>query len=859
MNFQIVLHLLKTDWQRLRWLILACWVLMLIAAWPALTFSAGEFRVPLDPGNMFSHGADNDLREALEARGELSPLRDWIFVTMSWLFTGTALFFSGCLGFHARMWTEGRPTRRRETIVAKTAGLLLFAVLPVVLVLTAIPLLQGYSWDQATTAGMNAAATLVPRLAGVMLFGVLCGGWWSWLAGMFAVAFAFLVLPRLLQVGGGLYWWGSPLKLSDVTFREVLPLWIGVAVLSLLLVFVPRHVAVMRKIATSIVAILIATHLLKFIPPPALPRSLDPLADLPDWSSEVKPVLLDQELAGSISEGVRYRGPNRNTSTSAGEPILDMLLSWKTEGLPKDAFATWMPEGSSRLVSEGREITSTRLPASLQWEMSYGGTFTPHQREALDATVNPGGKALKWDGPGDMASGYEISEPFAPIEPGRFSDAELEMELKGLAYRMVKIVDVPLGAPVQVQKNGITIHIRRLDIEGYMPFADVCMIMPMPSGALYSHPDLALGWIPVIHLQGKGIARMPWAPYWTTIQLAPGFVAVRKLYLTGQTDPRRLRKLDGYDTARFIFLKRENLATMRVKTHSASLPLMVAEDTSRGWYRTDPPPLDQRPDPATANAAAFEKWKRLSSMPYDRGWESRDLADFVPRHLDRILARTRSTNPPSVAEGNAIILACPENRKDEVIAALPRRNKIPDNNWLSDVILRRGWVQDAAPQIREMAAHGEIGKNAYSQLMLAMLEDPQTYPALLEQEPWFDIYVKIRQLPGIEPELTEAISARYRQWKAEGDEKNPRWRYHHHLLPAAHGIPEALADLLEDWRQMPAVDQRVVSEEIRKAILLPGDPRDVKTVIRELAARGPADFRYDPLARLWVPISSETP
>ena len=859
MDFRIVLHLLKTDWQRLRWLILACWVLMLIAAWPALTFSAGEFRVPLDPGNMFSHGADNDLREALETQGELSPLRDWTLVTMNWFFTGTTLFLAGCLGFHARMWTEGRPTRSRETIAAKTAGLLLFAVLPVALVLTVIPLLLGYSWNQATTAGMNAAATLLPRLAGVMLFGALCGGWWSWLAGMFAVAFAFLVLPGLLRVGGGLDWWGSALKLPDVTFRGVLPLWIGVAVLSLLLVFVPRHVAALRKIATAIVAILIATHLLKFIPPPALPKSFNPLADLPDWSSEVKPVLLDQELAGTISENVHYRGPNRNTSTSAGEPILNMLLSWKTEGLPKDAFATWMPEGSSRLVSQGREITSTRLPASIQDEMSYGGTFTPLQREALDATVNPGGKALKWDGPGDMASGYEIAEPFAPIEPGRFSDAELEMEMKGVAYRMVKIVDVPLGAPVQVKWDGITIHIRRLDIEGYMPFVDVCMVMPVPSGSSYFYPHLTLGWTPVIRFPGGDMARMPWIAYSTTLQLAPGLVAVRNLYLTGQTDSTKKRKLDGYDTARFILLKRENLATMKVKVHSDVLPLMVAEDNFRAWDRTDPPPLAQRPDPATASPAAFEKWKLLSSLSHDRGWESRDLADFIPRHLDRIMARTRHTNPPSVAEGNAIILACPENRKDEVIAALPRRNKIPDNNWLSDVILRRGWVQDAAPQIREMAARGEIGKNAYSQLMLAMLEDPQTYPALLEQEPWFDIYERIRQLPGIEPELTEAITARYRQWKAEGDEKNPRWRYHHHLLPAAHGIPEALADLLEDWRKMPAVDQRVVSEEIRKAILLPGDPRDVKTVIRELAARGPADFRYDPLARLWVPISSETP
>ena len=36
MNFRIVRHLLKTDWLRLRWLVASCWILAIIAAWPAL-------------------------------------------------------------------------------------------------------------------------------------------------------------------------------------------------------------------------------------------------------------------------------------------------------------------------------------------------------------------------------------------------------------------------------------------------------------------------------------------------------------------------------------------------------------------------------------------------------------------------------------------------------------------------------------------------------------------------------------------------------------------------------------------------------------------------------------------------------
>mgnify|MGYP003577278370 CR=1 FL=1 len=175
------------------------------------------------------------------------------------------------------------------------------------------------------------------------------------------------------------------------------------------------------------------------------------------------------------------------------------------------------------------------------------------------------------------------------------------------------------------------------------------------------------------------------------------------------------------------------------------------------------------------------------------------------------------------------------------------------------MILRRGWVQEAKPQILEMIAREGIGKNPYSQLMVAMLEDPQTYPALLEQEAWFDIYANLRQLPGIEPALTQAITTRYRAWKANEEREDPRWRQHHLDVPAAHGIPEAFADLLENWHKMPADGLRSMSESMRAVILLPGGANDWKTVVKELSTRGPGDFRYDPLARQWVPLATETP
>ena len=476
MNFHLVLHLLKTDWQRLRWLILATWALMFLAAWPALSFDPGKFNVPMD-AVIYSHQMpDSELQGALEKQGEILPLRNWVIITMNWLFTGSILFLAGCLGFHARMWTEGRPTRKRETVVAKAAGLLLFAVLPVLMVLTVIPLLQGYSWDLAAGGAIDAGALLIPRLAGVMLLGALCGTWWSWLAGMFAVAFAFLVLPRLLQIGGGLNWWENPLKLGAMGWRGALPLWIGVAVLSLLLTLIPRYVSALRKIGSSIVLILVATHLMKFIPAPAPPMP-DGLADLPDWSDEVKLVLQDQDLSGRISSGYASRGPDMNSITSTDRPILNMATSWKTEGLPKDAFASWMPEPNSRLIADGQEIATTTLADRYRSGPAIWSASSARQKEAFNAIIAPGSKVLSWDGWSELGSGNRINETFTPIEPARFSEAELEMEMKGVAYRLQKVADVPLGEPVRLQKDGVTIYIRRLDVDGFMPFVDMCLVM----------------------------------------------------------------------------------------------------------------------------------------------------------------------------------------------------------------------------------------------------------------------------------------------------------------------------------------------------------------------------------------------
>ncbi|QJE97592.1 hypothetical protein [Luteolibacter luteus] len=850
MNLRIVLHLLKTDWHRLRWLILACWLLLLFAAWPALSFSPEKFEMPLSLG---SRGwSDSELVGILEKHGAIPVVRNWIFLTFGWIATGAVLLVAGSLGFHSRMWSDAKPVRKLESAAAKGSGLLLFLIIPLSVVSIAIPLVHGFSLSDALAAGWTIAMANLPKLAGVMLFGAICGSWWTWVAGMFAIAVSFQILPFLLRISPGPSWFGSLLNTGPLTPHLLVPLWVAAAVVALLVIFIPRQLAHAKKVATVILLVLLACHFAR--PRPPLPQMQQ--ASLPDWSGQVRAEVKNDRLQGSIGRSSYGRGAFTNSSTSVGSPVLSMLMSLEVTGLPEGCFATWTPGAKSELLSGNQVISET--PKSNPWEPMY---HSLPDWKALTAAVAPERSELKWDGPSSLSDSALLAETFTPIELGSHADASLRMTLHGKIFRFEKLIDVPLGDPVQIKRKDMEIHIRRLDVEDRMPIADICTVM-RSSGPEIPDEIPMLDWTPVIYFPSLGMARIAWTSHQGRMSLSPGILAMRYFYITGQIS-NGSRDLEGYDNARFMLLKRVNLAKTEEEIHTKPLPLQLTLEWGDPKVRDsfDPPPFEERPDPATASFQEFEKWMIASYSWSDQsGWESRNMADFVPRYLDRLLIRSSNTQPSSIPEGTAIALACPESRKGEVISALLEQNVKPDGNWIPDVLIRRGWVEDAKPQILQMATAGGIKEAPFSQIMVAMLEDPRTYPALLEQEPWFDIYEKIRQLPGIEPRLTEVLLKNYRglanrRFPVSGLD----YRISFYYAPAAHGIPEAFSDLLSLWKQLSDEDKRRFAEQMRKVVLIPGEPEDWKQVIGTLAAGEPADFHYDPLARLWIPISPESP
>ncbi|WP_367872533.1 hypothetical protein [Luteolibacter sp. Populi] len=857
MNFRIVTHLLKTDWRRLRWLLLACWAILLLAAWPALSFSPGDFDMPPSEDPLYAHG-NSGFDDVLDQHGLVSKTARWSFLTFGRMSIGAVLLVAGCLGFHGRMWSEGRPVRRRESILAKAAGLLVFLVLPLGLLAFAGALLHGVAWGEAIGMGAAHAGRKLPALLGVMLFGTYCGRWWTWLAGMFGMALFCMVLPRALMMAlwPGPDWFSNPLTpIGESSFFPFIQnLWLAVILLGVLLLRVPRDLSGARKVGIALVSIVFGCQLTTYLSMRSW-RGENPLAKLPDWSATVRPELETSSLEASIDRGVIGCGPYRRSITSFDdESYMNLLLPLKPGGLPPGSYVTWRPEGRSSLKAGDRTLSQT--PANervVGWDGIYLGEA---DENVLTAIVKPEGGKLRWDSPSSLVDSRICGEIFTPIAAEDLSPVELEMKLQGLVVHLEKIVDVPLGAPVTVKAEGIEFHIRRLDLPGYQPVADLCYVAPGKHGMNRLSTPLE-DWLPVIYLPGESMARQPWVAHSGTMTLAPGLNAVRFLYHTGQTSGGK-RDLKGYDQARFMLVKRRYLATAKAELRTPPLPLTVTHEGQDREARShsDPPPFNSRPDPATTSPQAFEKWLKLSYAVFDKDWGGRNIADYVPRHMDRILRRRMNLSPPHPPEGRALELACPENRKREVIDALLPTNRDPQSNWIPDVLIRRGWVTDAKPEILRMLGEDEVANNIFTQLMVMELEDPQTYPALLNQKLGFETYQRLRLLPGIEPRLAEMAARTFREAEESYADRKPSDRIYPYLIPASHGNPQALARLLENWEKIEPIYRRTRAEYLREVIQLPGAPDDWRAVLGALAGRQVADFRFDPLARQWLPVTS---
>jgi hypothetical protein len=190
-------------------------------------------------------------------------------------------------------------------------------------------------------------------------------------------------------------------------------------------------------------------------------------------------------------------------------------------------------------------------------------------------------------------------------------------------------------------------------------------------------------------------------------------------------------------------------------------PMQRAEFNRRVAALKAPPPDASRRD-VSQYVLDFLRLVDARRVPLDPDDpHTRQLAAFVPMHLDLLLDGLPVMDYASKETVlNAIQAGATDAQKPAIIAALQREPE------LAGVLLARGWVDDARPEILQLAqSQRDLPLDALR--AIAWFREPQTYPRLLEEfeaGPNVEADDALRTLPGVGPNLDAIVS---RVWRRE--------------------------------------------------------------------------------------------
>lgn len=183
-------------------------------------------------------------------------------------------------------------------------------------------------------------------------------------------------------------------------------------------------------------------------------------------------------------------------------------------------------------------------------------------------------------------------------------------------------------------------------------------------------------------------------------------------------------------------------------------------------------------------------------------WQEVELARWVPRSMETLLRIKPYSTTPQPPWMMAIARALPESRKMEII---PR---VPEDQKLVSVLIRRGWVQDARKELIEMLHSGRPLEDS-TVWCIAGLRDPSTWDALLrrlEQNPETGLYSILRLAMASNPVSPRRCAATISRITIQGREPagipshNDEVSVDRFTTCAMHGLPEALAHHLALYR-----------------------------------------------------------
>ncbi len=233
------------------------------------------------------------------------------------------------------------------------------------------------------------------------------------------------------------------------------------------------------------------------------------------------------------------------------------------------------------------------------------------------------------------------------------------------------------------------------------------------------------------------------------------------------------------------------------------------------------------------------------------------LARFVPAHLDLLLDGLPVMNWTSKRSVLAALqLGATDAQKPALIAALASEPE------LAGVIFARGWMEDARPEILQLANRPQHQPLPLSALRaIAWFHDPQTYPGLLEEferQVNESQYEALRTLPGLEVQLAEIIR---RRWREESLVVNSLSSQQYELFRLAIQLGETNA-LQRAFQLLDDPDFNVASQGwhladalrpgVQMADLSPEKRQDYEAVLAWMRAHRPEDFVFDLARRQFV-------
>jgi hypothetical protein len=833
-------HLFKADFRSLRILIFITWGALLLSALPALLASTNNFSsFPLGHWQFNPEHFEKETR-ALIDREKFIPQMAFTWNALASL---CAWILALSIGFVNTGWNESRPMKRRHHVAAKAALLAVALILPQIALIAISLLKHGLPVDYVWKGVVACAGVFVPLHIAICLFGAICGRLvWS----VFGIVVLIITISTV-----GLFERHVVTKLlspiSDLWGNVAGPrYWIYLSACALGLAFLglirARQWKLSRRLIASALVVLacgLATKSLK--------------------EFRITDSLTERQINVTITkaEGYIAQMPSGKELRLDGEFEIDHVGD--------NVFVFWQPLGTSQILSaNGNTLAysepnekglpsifpqnnqrahvstlSSYLPdATILNEPHYGITFGP--------TKTDGNLGLF-----QFPAGTEVHD--VPIE--------VEAKVAGLLYRQVVAFEGTLDEKVNIKRLGYNLTLQQ---HSSTPIVDALLIRP--SIGMSSHfTDLNWRfnnhqWLFYYYLQDRQLLIPAHSSLSGRSPLLGGAAVERLIFEPSATHlPRKAyphdnedrEKLD-YSNARILALTTEFVG-YTIQSVKSDVTMKNQEVLANHDYyhmtqqnRVEPRHFfelyrEQRPDPTTATPEELGKWLRLVSGQFMDEWMTRDLAQFAQRYPDVLSRLGNSSSAFQRPWGDALAKGAPESRRDVIFEAMHLENWEPSHNWLPSVITQRGWVNAARDDLMKAWRDGHERIGDFLAAIIS-LEEPETFPALLELVRTRNVdtknYLRIRQLPGIEPALSEAVDAYFDSVPKNGTIKDL-------TIPVIHGHRLAM----ELYVGNIAADYTLYRTRDLPDLFSPL-PNDLKSWVMNF---DPDQWAWDPLAKLWTP------